>query len=350
MERFLNKPLKNKLKASAISSIWFSHAHAFNQQREPYEPDHVASLIINGLPRLDELWTEELSKCGLSVKITGVFCHQYPRVEFQMRENTVAVELADLLVVRRHHSKGKIEREVATLIQSKMSGDSTKEISNDDPQYFLYDNWPDFNFKQSEYSNHSRNIGKNIEQSKYSLIWEKRTFPEHNTVWPDSCFWSVVDNLKLNMESDESFASFLQGMVTFERGRDFFSEQQIKCEWTKTILELLNVTFNKGLKTRIYKSPKRGSSPTAFLLSGVTDKYSAAGLKVNAGNGGHDATEDDREDSSPGISTILIETFDTEDQNKAPLNCMRPAKSSTQPRKAKTWCALKFKWAPVLAF
>jgi hypothetical protein len=29
---------------------------------------------------------------------------------------------------------------------------------------------------------------------------------------------------------------------------------------------------------------------------------------------------------------------------------MRPAKSSTQPRKAKTWCALKFKWAPVLAF
>ena len=29
---------------------------------------------------------------------------------------------------------------------------------------------------------------------------------------------------------------------------------------------------------------------------------------------------------------------------------MRPAKSSTQPRNAKTWCALKFKWAPVLAF
>ncbi len=28
----------------------------------------------------------------------------------------------------------------------------------------------------------------------------------------------------------------------------------------------------------------------------------------------------------------------------------RPAKSSTQPCKAKTWCALKFKWAPVLAF
>ena len=29
---------------------------------------------------------------------------------------------------------------------------------------------------------------------------------------------------------------------------------------------------------------------------------------------------------------------------------MHPAKSSTQPRNAKTWSALKFKWAPVLAF
>ena len=29
---------------------------------------------------------------------------------------------------------------------------------------------------------------------------------------------------------------------------------------------------------------------------------------------------------------------------------IRPAKSSTQPRKAQTWCALKFKWTPVPAF
>lgn len=34
----------------------------------------------------------------------------------------------------------------------------------------------------------------------------------------------------------------------------------------------------------------------------------------------------------------------------APPYRMRLAKSSTRPRKAKTWCALKFKWAPVLTF
>ena len=32
------------------------------------------------------------------------------------------------------------------------------------------------------------------------------------------------------------------------------------------------------------------------------------------------------------------------------LGRIRPAKSSTLHRKAKTWCALKFRWTPVLAF
>ena len=31
-------------------------------------------------------------------------------------------------------------------------------------------------------------------------------------------------------------------------------------------------------------------------------------------------------------------------------NRNRPTKSSTKPRKAKTWCALKFKWTAVLVF
>jgi len=30
--------------------------------------------------------------------------------------------------------------------------------------------------------------------------------------------------------------------------------------------------------------------------------------------------------------------------------CMRPAKSSTQPFEVRTWCALQFRWTPVLAF
>jgi undecaprenyl-diphosphatase len=43
-------------------------------------------------------------------------------------------------------------------------------------------------------------------------------------------------------------------------------------------------------------------------------------------------------------------TADGDWDGKVLLVRMRPVKSSIQPRNAKTWCALKFKWAPVLAF
>ena len=44
-----------------------------------------------------------------------------------------------------------------------------------------------------------------------------------------------------------------------------------------------------------------------------------------------------------GLSQVAIFNF-------RPVLCIRPAKSSSPHNKAKTWCALKFKWTPVLAF
>jgi transposase len=47
----------------------------------------------------------------------------------------------------------------------------------------------------------------------------------------------------------------------------------------------------------------------------------------------------------------VVDVFvDELDLVKLGFEGMRPAKSSTQFRKAGTWCALKFRWAPVLAF
>ena len=313
MERFLNKQLRNKLKASAIGSIWHSHAHTFEFGKKPYEPDHVASFVINGLSHLDELWSAQLRKFQLGVQITGVFCHQYPQVEFDMGGQPETVELADLLVVRRHYSQGKIKKEVATLFQSKMSHDSTKKVTEKDGQHFLYNNWPEFRFTQKGYAKHKRDIGLCKEQAKYNLIFDKMLYPEDNTEWPDSCFWSVADHTQIHMESDESFAALLDGMVAFERGREFFSETNPACEWTKTILELLNVTFHKRLKTMLYKSPKRGTSHNMFLMTTAGQPLGATGF-ASSGNDGHQSVEFSEEDSPPGISTIIIETFDLEDE------------------------------------
>lgn len=318
MDAFLNKPLRNKLKASAISAIWHAHANSFAHSRQPYEPDHVASFIINGLPKMTELWSEWLSKYNIHIQITGVFCHQYPQVEFQINGSQKTTELADLLVVRRHRSGNKIDRETATLIQSKMSDDSTKTIDADDPQFYLFKNWPEFNFKQREYSSHKRNIGLLDGQSKYGLISANRLFPEDNTIWPDSCFWSVVNDLRHDMESDESFASFLEGMMAFERGRDFYSQSTTGCEWTKTICELLEVTFNKKLKTRLYSAPKRGTTQFSFLIQGQGNNPNIPEMVMQAKGMGRFDSISEGDDPTPGISTILIETFNLEPQVSPP--------------------------------
>ena len=47
---------------------------------------------------------------------------------------------------------------------------------------------------------------------------------------------------------------------------------------------------------------------------------------------------------------LAVDAAALEEALKTKKARMRPAKSSTQPRKARTWCALKFRWAPVLAF
>ncbi len=309
MEYLKNKQLRNKLKASAISSIWYSHSFAFQHKSPPHEPDHVASFIINGLPRLAELWRKWLSTYYADLQITGVFCHGYPRVVYTMNGSKQSVELADLLIVRRHYSGHSLVKEVATLIQSKMSKDGTKHISTNDPQFHLYNNWPEFVFSQSQYSNHTRNIGNVMGQSNYSLIYEQRNYPEENTDWPDSCFWSIVDDLKTDMYSDASFAAFLEEITAFERGREFFSTKDTGCEWTKLICELLKVTFNKQLKTRLFSSPKRGIDANMFFLKGKHSK--AFGLLSSNGS---DTIDGDfkSEEEAPGISTVLIETNDIE--------------------------------------
>ena len=67
----------------------------------------------------------------------------------------------------------------------------------------------------------------------------------------------------------------------------------------------------------------------------------------------------DRAETFAGIRLVCAECYchirelnwlQDEDTLHTLITGMRPAKSSTQPRKARTWCALKFRWAPVLAF
>ncbi|WP_128727417.1 hypothetical protein [Pseudoalteromonas sp. A757] len=253
-------------------------------------------------------WSESLSKRGIELNLTSVFCHGFPRVSFEQNGKQSSVELADLLVVRRHFNRGKLEKETACLIQSKMSDDSTNRVSRDDPQFYLFKNWPQFSFKQKDYDTRQRSIGNVHGQSLYSLILKQQAYPEQIFGWPDTCCWSIVEDLKLNMESDASFARFLEKLVAFETGREFYSDPKVGCEWSQLIQQLLEVTFNKKLTAGPYKAPKRGNGFDSinFLSSSLPITPSSDEIDNLPPN----VDEQEFEENNPqrGANTIIIET------------------------------------------
>lgn len=260
MDFIKNTKLRNELRTAAINAIWYSHKNVFevSDKSKPTEPEHVASFIVKGLPLLNKYWGPALSREGVKLSLTGVFTHSYPRVEFTQNKLKAVVELADLLIVRRHFKQGKLEKETACLLQSKMSDNGSKKLPSGDPQHYLFTHWPTFQFQQKDYDKRSRSIGNIVGQGRYNLIADKYSFPEECFEWPDTCKWSIVRNLMSSMSSDASFASFLEDVFAFEDGREFFSDPRVGCEWSLLIQELLKVTFNKRLTARKFKAPKRG--------------------------------------------------------------------------------------------
>src|SRR5437763_13137363 len=81
----------------------------------------VAAVTLGGISKIASVWRPLLKSSGLSVRVTGVFCHAAPLVQFKASKGQRSnCELADLLVVVDHQRSGKSIR-VASLIQAKMA-------------------------------------------------------------------------------------------------------------------------------------------------------------------------------------------------------------------------------------
>jgi hypothetical protein len=178
----------SRLQACADVAIWECHHEVFNWSYrrnptlKPPEEDFVASLILLGLPRLDALWRPLFRHWGMRLSLTGVFCHQTPKASFQRAGKNEAPELADLLIVRRHESKTN-SKQVAVLIQAKMSGSGKLRLPADDPQLDLYTTWPEFMLRARKAPTSQFAIGRNSYQALYSGIRSKSPHPGDNEAW-----------------------------------------------------------------------------------------------------------------------------------------------------------------------
>lgn len=147
------KKVKPYLVISARYSVLVSMIEAWNNCRirgdEPQEPDIVASLVLNGTKIIENEWRNVFNSVGIQIAVTGIYCHQTPKVNFSGMKSE-SCELGDLLWCHVHSDiNGNVIRN-AILYQAKKSADQPYYLRrSDEDQFKLYSKWPAFTYVTS---------------------------------------------------------------------------------------------------------------------------------------------------------------------------------------------------------
>lgn len=331
LSKRLNQNEIESLYSGANSAIWHSHSNAaILAKKKVREEDFVATLVSDAIPKLADRWMPILQSKGIQLKVSGVFCHGHPQVEFNTPK--LRVELADLLVVHQHTTSNRTTAR-AMLIQAKMSSNSTHKLPTSDSQLQLYSSWPSFQFVTGGLDPKIRNIRERGKGSRYALVLETQAYPEQIT-WADQCPWGTC-NAKSVLSVDRSFAKLLGDMLLEKDGR-LCNLSHPRNEWSKMIYELLTITGSKTYKRaninrghtprlvqRAYKmqglmlmsmSSSFASDRQGYTKNFVSDRFFGSVPLQNLE--GHDlnsfAYEEFTEHPEGGISTLIIETNDLE--------------------------------------
>lgn len=318
-----------RLQATADASIWKSHysTAGWSYRRNPSlsvpEEDYVASLILVALPSIAKAWKPLFQQWNIKIQLTGVFCHQTPKASYQFGSKKVSPELADLLIVRKHTDLEHKSRQIAVLIQAKMSDNGEIKLVSNDPQLYLYNSWPSFTLLGHSAPKEDFFLGQFPGQAMYAGIKKGRApDPHNNDAWAGFCPWAMMPPKQRGWVED-SLSFYLTRMLKFEVGRDFYDTSTTGCHWSRLIEYLLEVTFSLPLRTRdIRRTPdfKRGKTisfnRTGFTLSspGMSSAYLPASRSSElSGDGDPGHPEIDEGDYLEGGMgrVIIIETSDS---------------------------------------
>ena len=118
------------------------------------EVGFVAAVTLGGIKAIAKTWKPILAGAGLTLDLTGVFCHAAPMVNFTgSKRQAKSCELADLLVVVDVTRAGLLEGRAA-LVQAKMAraaGRVSLSGMSTITQLDLYQNWHVFDFEDGAY-------------------------------------------------------------------------------------------------------------------------------------------------------------------------------------------------------
>lgn len=212
------------------------------------EEHHVFGMTTLGVDLLRLAWESILSTVGVSIEISGVFCHQTPEAEFMYTGTKLRRELADLLIVHDHTIHGSIRRR-ALLIQTKM-GPVVGTIGNPAQQY-LYEHWPKFEISRAGgYLSGDRQLKPNNYGSSIGFI--SRT-PVVSSSWSISKPWPGRAPVAIN--AGEFLTRMVLGKRGFGRGADFLPtipptlpvNRPSNKHWSITVEELLRISAMRAV-------------------------------------------------------------------------------------------------------
>ncbi|MCZ7358198.1 MAG: hypothetical protein O8C66_01935 [Candidatus Methanoperedens sp.] len=329
--------VKPYLVTSARYAISVSMIEAWNNCRirgnEPEEPDIVASLVLNGTKIIENEWRNVFDSLGIRIVVTGIYCHQTPKVNFSgMKGNSC--ELGDLLWCHVHSDiDGNVIRN-AILYQAKKSAVQPYKLrGNDKDQLKLYSTWPAFTYVTSGSLNgQTRHVKPSAPRrgAQYLLIDDRPPERPESGILGSPCTYPIgscipsnpiMDHCDLGLEIVHSL-ELLSG-DPFDDSKTAIKENG----WSRVVWDILKSSAEKAFRranSKYGKQPRTtGASPSeidgcfyatppsirpsrrSFLQELVDFSFSNNDLPPNR----HEGQWND--EGGPGVSVLLLETYES---------------------------------------
>lgn len=267
------------------------------------EIDFVASLVENGAPLLQRLWRHALAP-AVTVQVAGVFTHKSPLVTVQgtcpRHVHTNGCELADLLILHSHRTVGGKVFLRGFLMQTKI--DKGGSFRPDDPQFWLYDTWPQFVVRSTGFHRQPRDFKGDQRSGRYGLVspggW--LVIPPVSPMSPTTPGSYGLGSFLVKMLYDMDPA---QPGRTSRFGRQVYHNE--KKDWSATIMELIEKTGlrafrHTGASYGLYRNtmPRLGGD-VLYLIQGDSDLFGGG----DRGSVGAEKLEDGQ-----GLGVLVIAT------------------------------------------
>ncbi|MBB3877803.1 hypothetical protein GGR48_000206 [Sphingomonas pseudosanguinis] len=342
------------LKADCYVKLLSTAQEAFGAARQeawdnmvgdaPIEEDQLFWLIDTALPRLEKHWIPLMKGSGISMRLSGVFCHKTPLAVYDDSKNPsgpkIRRELGDLLLV--HDRIGRNAGRQALLMQAKRMENTLLKADNPE-QARLYSEWPPFKLRGqggngSNFIDGDRHFDGCRDGVRY-LIFDDARYPSHKSrccnwcycPWCDSACdhvngWLVSDPRgTVGLPGSEDLATTFVNMlfnVYPPRGKAtkrYLPTDTLKLgideDFDVTVHELLTKTFSKDLlTTKRGRHARRRGQETSFMgvdSLGLISDSPLAFLTAAVGSGTEPPKSErvDTEGEGGPIAIVLVETF-----------------------------------------